>query len=68
MTPHMDLEATSLVIRLIAAWVGAGELACFSEVSAIMGEECTEGDESFLTTCRKNNGRLKMLFVPGIYQ
>lgn len=45
----MNLEATGLVVRLVAAWVGAGEMACFSEVSAIVGEEGTEGDERFLT-------------------
>ena len=61
-TPHVDLEATGLVVRLIAAWVGAGEVACFSEVSAIMGEEGTEGDERFLTACRG-----KDIFAPGIY-
>lgn len=48
MTPHVDLEATGLVIRLIAAGEGAGEVARFSEVSAIVGEEGTEGDECFL--------------------
>lgn len=52
-TPHVDLEATGLVVCLIAARVGAGEVARFSEVSAIVGEEGTKGDEGFLTACRK---------------
>lgn len=46
----MDLETTGLVVRLITAWVSAGEVACFSEVGSIVGEEGTEGDEGFLTT------------------
>lgn len=45
----MDFETTGLVIRLVTAWVGAGEVACFSEMSAIVGEQGTEGDEGFLT-------------------
>lgn len=45
----MDFETTGLVIRLVTAWVGAGEVARFSEVSAIVGEQGTEGDEGLLT-------------------
>lgn len=47
----MDFETTGLVIHLVTAWVGAGELARFSEVSAIVGEQGTEGDEGLLTAC-----------------
>lgn len=47
----MDLEATGLVICLVTAWVGAHEVARFSEVSAIVGEQSTEGDEGFFTAC-----------------
>lgn len=50
-TSHMDLEATGLVICLVTAWVGAHEVARFSEVSAIVGEQSTEGDEGFFTAC-----------------
>lgn len=59
----MDFEATGLVIRLVAAWVGAGEVACFSEVSAIVGEKGTEGDESFLTACTGHRGTSKKTVV-----
>lgn len=45
----MNLEAAGLVIRLVASWVGAGEVASFSEVSTIVGEKGTEGDERLLT-------------------
>lgn len=51
MTPHVDLETTGLIIGLVTAWVGAHEVASFSEVSAIVGEQSTEGDEGFLTAC-----------------
>lgn len=50
-TPHVDLETTGLIIGLVTAWVGAHEVASFSEVSAIVGEQSTEGDEGFLTAC-----------------
>lgn len=45
----VKLEAISLVIGLITAREGAGEVASFSEVCAVMGEEGTEGDEGLLT-------------------
>ena len=48
----MDFETTGLVIRLVTAWEGAGEVARFSEVSAIVGEQGTEGDEGLLTACK----------------
>lgn len=48
-TSHMDFETTGLVVHLVAAWVCAGKVARFSEVSAIMREQSTEGDEGFLT-------------------
>lgn len=48
MTSHMDFETAGFVIRLVAAWVGAGEVTRFPEVSAIVGEQGTEGDEGFL--------------------
>lgn len=51
MTSHVDLEAAGLVVGLIAARIGASEVTRFSEVSAIVGEECAEGDEGFLTAC-----------------
>lgn len=51
MTSHVDFKTTGLVIRLVAAWVGAGEVARFSEVCAIVGEQGTEGDEGFFTAC-----------------
>lgn len=49
MTSHVNLEATGFVVHLVTAWVGTWELACFSEVSPIVREEGTEGDEGFLT-------------------
>lgn len=52
-TSHVNLEATGLVISLVAAWVSADEVARFSEVSAIVGEEGTEGDEGLLTACQQ---------------
>lgn len=51
MTSHMDFETAGFVIRLVAAWVGAGEVTRFPEVSAIVGEQGTEGDEGFLAAC-----------------
>lgn len=57
----MDLEATGFVISLITAWVGAGEVASFSKVSAIMGEQGTEGDEGFLTAYRKTTVDCKLI-------
>lgn len=50
-TSHVDFETTGLVIGLVTARVGAGEMARFSEVSAIVREQGTEGDEGFLTAC-----------------
>lgn len=49
MTPQVNLEAAGLVICLVAAGVGAGEVARLSEVSAVVGEQGAEGDEGFLT-------------------
>lgn len=59
----MDFEATCLVIRLVAAWVGASEVARFPEVSAIVGEQGTEGDEGFLTACTGQRGGCKKTMV-----
>lgn len=50
-TPHVNFQAAGLIVGLVAAWVGAAELARFSEVSAIVWEEGTEGDEGFLAAC-----------------
>lgn len=63
MTSHVDFETTGLVIRLVAAWVGAGEVACFSEVSAIVGEQGTEGDEGFFTACTAQRVTCRMKTV-----
>lgn len=63
MTSHVDFETTGLVICLVAAWVGAGEVACFSEVSAIVGEQGTEGDEGFFTACTGQMGTCRMTKV-----
>ena len=49
MTPQVDLEAAGLVVHLITAGVGAGEVASLSEVCAVVGEQGTEGDEGLLT-------------------
>jgi len=50
-TSHVDFETTGLVVRLVAAREAASEVARFSEVSAIVGEQGTEGDEGFFTAC-----------------
>lgn len=63
MTPHVDLETTGLIIGLVTAWVGAHEVASFSEVSAIVGEQSTEGDEGFLTAWEFTFVRLLWLKV-----
>lgn len=55
MTSHVNLEATGFVVHLVTAWVGTWELACFSEVSPIVREEGTEGDEGFLTACTEED-------------
>lgn len=55
-TPRVDLETTGFVVDLATARVRAGEVTCFSEVSAIVGEEGTEGDESFFTACTGQRG------------
>lgn len=47
--PHVDLEAAGLVVRLVAAGEGAGEVSRLSEVSAVVREQGAEGDEGFLT-------------------
>lgn len=55
-TSRVDLETTGFVIDLATARVRAGEVTRFSEVSAIVGEEGTEGDESFFTACTEQRG------------
>ena len=48
MTPQVDLEPAGLVVQLAAARVGAGEVARFPEVGAVVREEGAESDEGLL--------------------
>lgn len=48
--PQVDFEAAGLVVCLLTAREVAGKVACFSEVSAIVGEQGTKGQESLFTT------------------
>lgn len=59
----MDFQTAGLVVRLVTAWVVAGEVARFSEVSAIVGEQGTEGDEGFLTACTGQRGTWRKTMV-----
>lgn len=52
MTPHVDLQATGLVVDLPAARVRARVVATFPEVGPIVGEQGTKGDEGLFTACR----------------
>lgn len=50
MTTEVDFKTAGLVITLVTAWIGTRELASFPEMSSVVGEQGTEGDEGLLTS------------------
>lgn len=50
MTTEVYFKPAGLVISLVTARIGAGELSHFSEVSSVVGEQGAESDEGLLTS------------------